>query len=270
MKSPRSGMSCPVSGPCAAERRPVVVAPDARVQRHHQAVVAGHAGHLEQHVPAEGHGGGRLDGARQRLAVDPFGLVVGQRLGADVLVAVVGGGGAVRAEVGPARLDGRHPAGVAAGVDAAHLAEATDGGDPAGRGRLEVAVRPERGNDPAAEAGVRGERRVRGQVVARVVGRGQHLDAEPLEQRARAVVVRGQALGDLVVDRIRRLGGRPHGHVEDLGQGGLEPVARRSAAEQVPVRAEQVPDPPGLRLGRARPGRRPGRPAGCPRRAAGA
>ena len=40
-------------GPEARRGRPVVVAAHARVQRHHQPVVARHPGHLEQHVPAQ-------------------------------------------------------------------------------------------------------------------------------------------------------------------------------------------------------------------------
>ena len=40
-------------GPEALRRRPVVAAAHAGMQRHHQAVLAGHPRHLEQHVPAQ-------------------------------------------------------------------------------------------------------------------------------------------------------------------------------------------------------------------------
>ncbi len=76
---------------------------------------------------------------------------------------------------------------------------------PARLRRLEVAVGPERRHHPRRPGRVRGQRGVRRQVVARVVGGGQHRDAEPLEQGPGPVGRLGQAVGDLVVDRV---GGR--------------------------------------------------------------
>ena len=71
-------------------RGPVMVAPHAGMQRHHQSVVAGHPGHLRQHVPPERHRfpvGGR---AGERRAVDPRRLGGLERVGPHVGVAVVG------------------------------------------------------------------------------------------------------------------------------------------------------------------------------------
>ena len=88
-------------------RRPMVAAAHARVQGHHQPVVAGHAGHLQQQVPAQRRRLrlGRLAG--QRGPVDPVRLGRLQRVGADVDVAVVGRDGAVGDEVPAPRLQRR-------------------------------------------------------------------------------------------------------------------------------------------------------------------
>src|SRR5690625_6729860 len=51
-----------------------------------------------------------------------------------------------------------------------------------GAGRLEVLVRAEGGDDAAGEGRVLRQGRVGGEVVDRVVGGGEHLDAEALEQ----------------------------------------------------------------------------------------
>jgi hypothetical protein len=219
----------------------VVAAPHARVQGHDQPVVTGHPGHLQQQVPPQGHrlGPGRLAG--QGGPVGPGGLGRLERVGADVDVAVVGGDGAVLDE-GPApRLQRRHEAGVVPGVDLRHLAEAAHRVPPAGLGRLEVAVGPERRDDPPRPGRVGGQRGVGRQVVGRVVGGGQHLDAEPLVQRPWTVAVGGQPVGNLVVDRVGRLGRGAHRHAEDVGQLRLQPEADRRAPVGVPMAAQQPP-----------------------------
>ena len=155
----------------------------------------------------------------------------------------------MRAEVRPALLHRDDPAGVRAGVGAAHRAEPRHRVRPSRSGHLQVPVRPEGGEHAAGEAGIRGQGGVGGEVVARVVGGGQHLDAEPLEQRPGPVGVLGEPLGDLVVDRVRGLCRRPDGDVEDLGELRLEPVPRRRTAEQGPVLAQPAPHLAGLRLG---------------------
>src|SRR6185437_17075963 len=101
--------------------------------------------------------------------VDLFRLAGVQRVGADVLVAVVRGGGAVVEEVPAAALHRGHPAGVAAGVGVGGLAQPANEPRPAIVRRLEVAVRTE-GRDDATGPGVVGrERGVRGQGAAGIV-----------------------------------------------------------------------------------------------------
>ena len=228
----------------------MVAAAHAGVQGHHQPVVAGHPGHLQQHVPSERRGlrGGGLGG--QRGPVDPVRLGRLQGVGADVDVAVVGRDRPVLDEVAPARLQRPHVAGVVAGVDVGGLAQLGHRVRPAGLGGLEVAVRAEGRDDPARPGRVGGERGVRGQVVARVVRGGQHRDPEPLVERPRPVGVGGQPLGQLVVDRVGRVRRRARRDVEDVTQLRLQPVAHRGAAVDVPVRAQQPPHLPGLRLGK--------------------
>ena len=85
------------------ERVRVVVAAHARVQRHDQPVVAGHPGHLQDHVPAERGrlGLGHRPGQRRPVDAVRFGGL--QRRGHRVGVAVIRGHRAVRDEV-PAAL----------------------------------------------------------------------------------------------------------------------------------------------------------------------
>ena len=243
------GMSLPVSGPNAAVVGPVVAAAHARVQGHDQPVVTGHPGHLQQQVPPQRHrlGLGRLAG--QRGPVDPGRLGRLERVGADVDVAVVGGDGAVGDEVASPRLQRPHEAGVVPGVEVGHLRQPGHRVPPPGLAWLQVAVGPERRDDPPRPGRVGGEGGVRGQVVAGVVGGGQHLDAEPVVQRPRPVAVLGQPVGHLVVDGVGRLGGGAHRHLEDLGQLRLQPVPDGRAAVDVPVRAEQPPHLARLGLG---------------------
>ena len=93
---------------------------------------------------------------------------------------------------------------------------------------------------------------MRGEVVARIVGRGQDRDPEPVVQRARPEGGLGEPRGQLVVDRVGRRRRRPERDAEDLHQLVLEPVADRRAAKHVPVRAH--PPPHGARrLLRQRP-----------------
>jgi hypothetical protein len=169
----------------------VVATADARVQGHDQPVVARHAGHLQQQVPAQRRrlGLGRLPG--QRGPVDPVGLGRLQRVGADVEVAVVGRDGTVGDEVHAPLLQRAHEAGAVPGVDVGHLSEAGHRVSPPRLGGLQVAVGPEGRDDPPGEGRVGGQGGMGGQVVGGVVGGGQDLDAEPLVQRPRAVRVHG-------------------------------------------------------------------------------
>ena len=229
--------------------RAVVSAAHPRVQGHHQPVVTRHPGHLQQHVPPERHSllGARVGG--QRRPVDPRRLARFQGVGADVDVAVVGRDRPVLDEVPPARLQRPHVARVVASVDVRGLAQLRHRVRPPGLARLEVAVRAEGRDDPPRPGRVGRERGVRGQVVARVVGGGQHRDLEPLIERPRPIGVGRQPLGQLVVDRVGRRRRRAHPDVEDVAQLRLQPVAHRCAAVGIPVRTQQPPHLPGLLLG---------------------
>jgi hypothetical protein len=220
---------------------PMVAAAHARVQGHDQPVIAGHAGHLQQQVPAQRRrlGLGRLPG--QCGPVDPVGLGRLQRVGADVDVAVVCRDGAVGDEVASPRLQRPHEAGIVPGVEVGHLRQPGHCVPPPGLAWLQVAVGPERRDDPPGPGRVGGEGGMRGQVVAGIVGSGQHLDAEPVIQRPWPIAVLGQPVGHLVVDGIGRPDRGPQGDLEDLGQLRLQPVPYGRAAERVPVRTEQPP-----------------------------
>ena len=122
----------------------------------HQAVVEAHPRHLGQHLAAEGVGllGRRLAG--ERPGEERRGLGARQVLGAGGGVAVVGAGGAVRLEEGPALAVRLEVAVPGRGVAAGDLAEARDVGGEARELGVDHRVGPVGGDDPAAPARSRG------------------------------------------------------------------------------------------------------------------
>src|SRR5699024_1074564 len=169
---------------------------------HDQSVLGGQAGLVGQQVPAQRH---RLVGPDRAVAgggVEPARVRVAQPLGAGIDVRVVGGDGAVVAEVQAADAHRLEVAVIGAGVDPGGLAERVGELAEVRAGGLEVLVRAEGGDDPAGEGGVRGERVVRGEVVDGIVGGGQDGDLELVEQGAGSVLGPGELLGDLVVHRV--------------------------------------------------------------------
>ena len=160
-------------------------------------------------------------------------------------------------------------AGVRAGVLAGDLAEPVHVGRPAVELHVDHVVGAERGDHPAARPApaVGGELGVLAEVVQRRLGGGQHLDAEPLEQRPGPEVRLGEPGRDLVVDGVGGVRAQRGVHPEHVAEGLLQPEPGRGAPEQVPVRGEAPPDHPAVGLHRAavdawarpaRPGGRPG------------
>jgi len=225
------------------ERRCVVVSVDPRVQRHDEAVLHGHPRHLHEHVPAQRGRFLRRGLAAQRRRVDAGRLGVLELQGHDVGVAVVGRDRAVGLEMAAPLGEGLEIAGEVAGVLTGRLSQRPHELAEIGSSRLEVAVRPERGHDPAVEPGVGREGPVELQVVAGVVGRGEHVDAEALEQGPWPERLRRQAAGNLVVEHVRGRGRRALGGAEHVGEHALHPVPAGRAPEQRPPLAE---DPPRL------------------------
>src|SRR5256885_17146878 len=77
--------------------------------------------------------------------------------------------------------------------------------------------------------------------IARLVGGGEALDVEALEQRPRPEFRRGEPLYDGVVDRPGRLRREPLLDAEHVVQLVVEPRTRRRAAEQEILLGEQLP-----------------------------
>lgn len=116
---------------------------------------------------------------------------------------------------------------------------------PVGRTDLEVAVGPERREHPAGERRVLRQQPVVGEVVARVVRRGQDLDAEPLEQGPGPELRGRQRRGDAVVDLVGGVGRGADVDAEEFHQLDLHPVAHRGPAVGGPVLAERPERPAG-------------------------
>ena len=211
-------------GTVSAQRRAVVVAQDAGVQLHDEAVLAGHARHLVEHVRANAAPSCLRGLAAQRRGEDPPRGRVVEALGRQPPHAVVARRRAERGEVAAALLERRDE--VVVGADRACRAAAarrsTCAGQPGPRD-VEQRVGTERRDDAAIPARVRRERVVVAQVVRRVVGRREDLDAEALVERARAQLRLREALRELVEQLVGGGRGRRDPHVEHVVQDELEP-----------------------------------------------
>src|SRR5258708_5844436 len=85
--------------------------------------------------------------------------------------------------------------------------------------------------------------------VACGVGRRQHLDVEPLEQRAGTKLRRLQLLGDRVVYERRGGGIQLALNAEYFVQHVLKPRTRGRSAKELPMIDECLPDSARIRLG---------------------
>ena len=77
--------------------------------------------------------------------------------------------------------------------------------------------------------------------IARLVGRGEHLNVEALEQRSRPELTSGELFSDLRVDRVRRLRCELLSDAEDFVQLVVEPGTGGRTLKQKIVLGEQPP-----------------------------
>jgi len=103
------------------------------------------------------------------------------------------------------------------------------------------------GNDPPSPAAIVNGAMVL-QRVERVLGRGEELDVEPLEQRTRAELLPLELCGDRVETEIGGFAVKPHVQPEHLGEHPVEPDSRRRSPKQVVPLGEDAPRFP--RIGR--------------------
>ncbi len=90
-----------------------------------------------------------------------------------------------------------------------------------------------------------GQRLVRRQIVRRVVGCCQDLDAEPVQQGPRPERRLAQPVTYLVVQGVRVGRARSFSETEDLGKFAVEPVPHRGSPEHSPICAQPSPRVPG-------------------------
>ena len=124
--------------------------------------------------------------------------------------------------------------------------ESRDVRDERGRVGIDVGVGAEGRQHPPLERRIRGQRAVGCEVIERIVRRGEHLDAEPVEERTRAELRLLQCGLNAVVDAVG-------GHLVELlvdpeqrGQLVGQPVAARGAGEAMPILRQAAPDRPGV------------------------
>ena len=173
-----------------------------------------------------------------------------ERVGAHVLVAVVGRRRAVVDEVPAAGLHRRDEPRVVVRVRARHLGQPRHPLRPAG-------ASPPRGSDRAGRSGSRGRSTSGRRPAPRArPGRrtGRRWWPAPRSGTARTGRAAGRRARRAAPSARRRsrppIRARTTRDAEDLHQLVLEPIADRRAAEDVPVGAHPPPDVPRLRLGR--------------------
>ena len=208
------------------------------MDRHDQAVLDAHPRHLPEHVPAELALVGRIRVCGQHALEETLRVCGLHRRRVRLDHAVVGGERAVRDEMAAALLQRIE---VAVERRGSGTEEPQHPGREVRSGRVEVGVRAERRSHPSAQGTALAQPRVRGEIVQRIVGGGQHGDAELVEQRLRAEALSRQGRRDRVEGAIGGGRGELVLHAEPVAQRALEPEPRRGAGEQVPALGEEPP-----------------------------
>ena len=214
-------MSQPLSLPKARKTDRIVVAHRSRMDLHDEPVLEAHARHFGQHLRAEHLGVGRRGAAAADAAVERGRFALWQVGGARGRVAVVGRGAADRLEIGAAPGERGEIAVVGRDVAIGDAPELRQVLDEARKGGIDDRVGTEGGEHPAAPA-ARLHLAVMAKVVERALRRGQGLDVEPLEQRARPEFRPLQAGGDVIVGPVGVPGAEALMEAEDFGEGVVE------------------------------------------------
>ena len=226
--------------PEAREHRRIVVAERTGVDLHHQAILRAHRRHLGEHLRTEqlGIGGGDIGADHPREQR----LSLGRRQvrGLRGRVAVIGRGRPMPSEEGAALAVRGEIAGPAEHILAGQLAEP----DQIVAKALEFGIDHRIGAIGGEHAPLPARCRdglVMLERVERRFGGGDHLDAEPFEQRARAEFGGGEARRDVVVIMVGGAGIELDIQPEGLGEDPVEPHPRGRAPEQMIVPGQDAP-----------------------------
>ena len=233
----------------AREDGGVVVAHGAGMDLHHEAVGDAHAGEFGEHLGAEQFGIGRRRAGADHTLEQRGGLADLEVRGACGRVAVIGRGGAERAEDVTARPMRREIAAPGHGFAGERDEPFDVVAEPLALG-VDREVGPV-GRQDATRPALVPQRPVVPQVVERAVGGADRLDVEAFVEGAGAQVGPRERLRDRVVEPVGVGGAEPLLDAEDLRQRMLEPVPRRRAPEQPEVLREQAPDGAPVGLDRA-------------------
>ena len=180
----RDGDVSPTVGAELLGERPIVIPERPRVDLHHEPVFEGHLRHLHQEVRLEAPLVGATRLPLARLLKQHFGVVRGEPRRVRLEHGVIGGGGTQTLEERAAILEGANELGVVHERRAVLPAQCVELGRPAGGRNLEDGIGTEARDDLPSPPRIP-DRAVPVERIARLVGGGEHLDVEPLEQRAR-------------------------------------------------------------------------------------
>src|SRR5438067_3480211 len=111
----------------------------------------------------------------------------------------------------------------------------------------EQPVRTEGGNHSTAPLRV-ANRAMMLERIAGAIGCREHLDPEPLEERARTELRATEPRGNLIVDRLRARAIELLTHTEHVVKLVIEPNPRRRAPKQIVMLTERLPDSPWISL----------------------
>ncbi|HYU91352.1 MAG TPA: hypothetical protein VE966_12950, partial [Gemmatimonadales bacterium] len=176
----------------------------AGVNLHHQTVLQREPCHLHQEVAHEPPLIRRCHVALPRPLVQDLSLVRGKPGSVRLEHRVIGGSSPHALEEGAAILQGVKEFGVIHQGRAVLSAQRFQLGRPAGGRDLEHRIGPETRDHSPLPPGLP-DGAVVFQPIAGLVGGGEDLDREALEQRPRPELGRGELLGDLVIDPGRSL-----------------------------------------------------------------
>ncbi len=227
----------------------VVVPVRARVDGHDQPVLDGHARHLVHHVGFEdiavlGRPLTAPCAGEEFLGVGPV-----QLEGQGGAHPVVCGHRAMLHEVAAAVFHRPDIPGVTCRAVTGGPDQAVDVLHPAGVRNVDVGIRPEGGDHPAAERAVRGDGGMVLQVIERIIRGGEHLDVEVGEELAWAERRLTQTRLEGIEGAVRRGFGNLLVQLEDVLEFRADPVSGRGSLEQRPRLAELAPHGPWVRVG---------------------
>jgi hypothetical protein len=208
---------------------------------HDHAVLGRHLCHLRQHMTVVECGFVGPEGALQRFGVKRFDLRPRKPCRHKVWHIMVGGGGASVTEYGTSETDRVEEPAKGGDVRAGHLRQPLRRLCLAGPCGVDEIVGAKRGNDAPSPTRC-GDPVMLRKICQRGVRCCQGFDPEPVEQGAGVIFGIGEPAGDLIMYKIRAIGGEWGVDADHLVERVFHPHPCGSPQKRVPVLCEDAED----------------------------